>query len=90
MKLKRIKNVSWREVDGEGVVLHFKTGAYYSLNEVGLKIWELCDGKKSVQDIQSAVTSQYKGERGRVERDVDRFVRQLYKEKLIERIADRT
>lgn len=87
MKLRRAKGVSWREVDGEAVILHFKTGAYYSLNEVGLKIWELCDGKKNVQDIQSAVTSQYQGEPGRIESEVDRFVRQLYKEKLVERVA---
>ena len=84
MKPKRSESVSWRMVEGEGVLLHLKTGAYYSLNEVASRIWELCNGKNSAEHIRSTVYAKYKSEQNQVTKDVDHFLAKLLKEKLIE------
>lgn len=84
MKPKRSESVSWRMVEGEGVLLHLKTGAYYSLNEVGTKIWELCNGKNTSEQIGSSVCSKYKSEQDLVMKDVGQLLAKLFKEKLIE------
>ena len=87
MKIRRTKDVSWRIVEDEGVILHFRTGAYYSLNEIGLRIWELCDGKNSTQEIQSILASEYDGGEGKMGKEVDHFLTQLHREKLIEIVS---
>ena len=84
MKPKRSESVSWRMVEGEGVLLHLKTGAYYSLNEVASRIWELCNGKNSTEQIRSTVCAEYRSEKNHVTKDVDHFLAKLLKEKLIE------
>ena len=84
MKPKRSESVSWRMVEGEGVLLHLKTGAYYSLNEVASRIWELCNGKNSTEQIRSTVCTKYRSEQNQVTKDVNHFLAKLLKEKLIE------
>ena len=33
-----------QEVEGQSVLLDIDSGEYFSLNEVGGRVWELCDG----------------------------------------------
>jgi hypothetical protein len=45
---------------GESVVLfHMSSGRYYSLNELGARIWELCDGSRSFSEIVGLVEAEY-------------------------------
>jgi len=71
-------------VEGEGVLLHLQTGAYYSLNEVGSRVWELCNGKNSAEQIRSTVCAEYPSDPAVVRRDVEQFFARLLKEKLVE------
>lgn len=88
MKLKKNKTISWRKVEDEGVLLNLDNGAYYSLNETGLKIWELCDGKNNPSQIHSILASEYKTDPEKVSpEDITRFLALLRREKLAE-IAD--
>jgi len=36
-------------------------GQYYSLNEIGNRIWELCDGSRSVRQVVSILCEEYDG-----------------------------
>src|SRR5688500_13341981 len=56
-KVQRNPNVVARELgDGEGgVLLHLQSGAYHGVNQVGLLIWELVDGERSIADVVEAV-----------------------------------
>jgi hypothetical protein len=45
---------------GESLVLfHMSSGKYYSLNELGARIWELCDGSRSFGEIVGLVEAEY-------------------------------
>jgi Coenzyme PQQ synthesis protein D (PqqD) len=48
-----------QEVEGESVLLDINNGEYFSLNEVGGRVWDLCDGARSVGDIAEAICVEY-------------------------------
>ncbi|MCL6554092.1 MAG: PqqD family protein, partial [Firmicutes bacterium] len=38
--------------EGEGaVLLNLESGAYYGLNEVGVMVWNLLDGTRTLEDV---------------------------------------
>ena len=46
---------SYQVVAGEAIVIHLKTGVYYSLNEVGTAFWDLMDGSLSIADCAQRI-----------------------------------
>ena len=40
------------------MLLHLRSGEYHGINELGLVIWELIDGERSVAEIVEAVRAQ--------------------------------
>ena len=46
-------------VDGESVLLDVDGGMYFALNEVGGRVWELCDGTRSVGSIAEVICTEY-------------------------------
>jgi len=36
------KDVVFRELDGEAVILNLETGTYFGLDTVGTRIWQFC------------------------------------------------
>ncbi|MCM8796380.1 MAG: PqqD family protein [Candidatus Omnitrophica bacterium] len=51
--------VAWRTVDGESIIVLTKESRVIVLNEVGTYIWELIDGRRSFQEIVTAVTEEF-------------------------------
>lgn len=49
----------------------------YTLNETGAFIWELIDGKKSVEELIEAVVSQYNIEVKTATEDVSSFIEKM-------------
>jgi coenzyme PQQ synthesis protein D (PqqD) len=46
--------------DGEGgVLLHLGSGQYHSLNAVGVAMWNLIDGTRSLEDIAAEIKDAY-------------------------------
>jgi pyrroloquinoline quinone biosynthesis protein D len=58
----RDERVVWRRGDEGVVILNPNDGQYFSLDEVGGRIWELCEGDRSVADIAAAVAAEYDAE----------------------------
>lgn len=48
-----------QQVEGDCVLLDIDSGEYYSLNEVGGRVWELCDGTRSVGAIAETLCTEY-------------------------------
>lgn len=48
-----------QENSGTLVLFHMDDGQYYSLNEIGSRIWELCDGSRSVGHVVSILCEEY-------------------------------
>lgn len=51
----------------------------YTLNETGAFIWELIDGKRTVEELKNALTSEYEISAEEAERDIFEFVENLRK-----------
>lgn len=49
----------------------------YTLNETGAFLWEHIDGKKNVEDLISALTSEYEIDNESAEKDVFSFVEKM-------------
>lgn len=61
--------------EGEGgVLLHLKTGAYHGMNQVGLMVWDLIDGERTVADIFDAVRAGVIGDPPELEQDISGFL----------------
>ena len=54
--MQRSSDASYQVVAGEAIVIHLKTGVYYSLNEVGTAFWDLMDGTLSIADCAQRIS----------------------------------
>jgi coenzyme PQQ synthesis protein D (PqqD) len=64
------ENVAYRELDGEGVILHLERGIYFGLNEVGARMWALIAEHGSLDTVLSALTAEYDAPRAEIARDL--------------------
>ena len=70
--------VAWRIVDGEGVLLHAETSAYFGLNRLGTVIWEqLAATPLSADELTEWVARIAPHDSGAVRDDVHAFLGQL-------------
>ncbi len=53
------KSVVWRKIEGEIVILNLSTGHYYTLNEVGLVLWEGILRKLSPEEIARKIADEF-------------------------------
>ena len=62
--------VVFRELGGEAVLLNLKTGAYFGLDPVGTRIWQLLVEHGSVAHVMEVMLGEYDIDRERLERDL--------------------
>ena len=68
-----------RIIKGEAVVVLPDKSEVKVLNHVGSRIWELSDGKKTLQEIVDIIYNEFEQDKANVERDVLEFVSDLEK-----------
>jgi hypothetical protein len=73
----------------EAVVLNLKVGAYYSLNSVGARIWNLIQAPRTMHEIRDAIMHEYNVDPDRCERDLQVLLRDLTAQGLVE-VQDET
>ena len=78
-KVTRDENVAWRIIGDEAVLLSAEDSSVHSLDAVGTRIWELCDGEKTVSEIIDQVVSEFEVDRETAEKDVVEFIEELMK-----------
>jgi hypothetical protein len=81
---KRREGVASQVVNGEAVLLDIERGEYFSLNSVGTRIWELCDGTRSATEIVSVICDEFDVAEDVVTADAQEILDELEKEKLVE------
>ena len=74
---KTTDEVTWRDVNGELVVLKLTSGEYYSFNSVGRLTWMNISEGKSISEVIDAIASEYDVTREQAESDVHSFVEGL-------------
>ena len=58
------------DLEGETVILHLGRGEYFSLNDVGSRIWDLIQEPKVVSEVRDTILSEYDVEPEQCEVDV--------------------
>lgn len=71
------KDVAWREVDGEAVLVITQKSEIKVLNEVGTYIWKACDGDTNLVKIAEGITQDFEVDYSEAIEDVRHFVEEL-------------
>jgi hypothetical protein len=65
------------------ILLNPETGEYYTLEGVGVRVWELCDGSRGVSDVVAVICEEFDAPAETVEADVIALLEELASEKLV-------
>jgi coenzyme PQQ biosynthesis protein PqqD len=80
---KQRDRVLTQSAEDELVLLDLDAGTYFALNEVGARVWELCDGHRSLDDIIDTIEGEFEAPRRVIEEDVHALVDQLAADRLV-------
>lgn len=80
---RRRDGVLEQTVGASHVLLEPTSGLYYSLDEVGGRIWELCDGIRLTSDVVAVIQQEYDAAPETIEADVLALLAELADEKLV-------
>ncbi|MFC3801476.1 lasso peptide biosynthesis PqqD family chaperone [Cohnella sp. GCM10012308] len=72
------------DMNGEKVMFSTRTGKYYNLGAVGGRIWDLIEEPIDIGRLIDTLAAEYEVERATCEREAFAFLRQMYRESLIE------
>jgi hypothetical protein len=75
-----------RLVEGEMVLVHPAQGKVRVLNRVGTRLWELADGRRSVEEMASIVSDEYGVEIDRARVDALAFCTDLADRGVLSRV----
>jgi hypothetical protein len=78
----RNKDVAWRVIDGEAILISAEDSMLHSLDEVGTRIWELSDGTNTIRAIVGSICEEFEVEEAQAQNDVVEFVTNLSSDKL--------
>ena len=76
--------ILWRKEDGEVVLFDEESGEPYLLNEIGARIWELCQQYGEVKEILRQLYKEYEGKETQIKEDCLRLLNELLQKNLLE------
>ena len=77
-------DVLMREVDGESVLLNLLNERYYTLDEVGTRMWTLLTTSESIEDAWKGLLAEYEVEPETLRRDLQELIEKLVENGLLE------
>ncbi|MGO9202504.1 MAG: PqqD family protein [Limisphaerales bacterium] len=80
---RRKERVLKQEAAGTAVLLDVDSGQYYAVNEVGGRVWDLCDGSRTLSEIAAIIGGEYDAPPETIERDVGELLTDLANEDLV-------
>jgi coenzyme PQQ biosynthesis protein PqqD len=80
---QRKEQVIAQKASNDFLLFDMNDGNYYSLNEVGCRIWELCDGNRSVAELIQSLAAEYDAPAESLANDVLELIEKLQSGKLI-------
>lgn len=78
-------HVMARQVDDETVILDLEGGAYFGLDAIGTRVWQLLNAGKTLAEVCDVMVGEFEVERADLERDVLALVSELDSNQLISR-----
>ncbi|TMK24492.1 MAG: PqqD family protein [Actinobacteria bacterium] len=83
MILAKSPETAWRVIEGEAMILSLDNKVFRGLNSVGSRVWELIDGRRSVDEIVSQIVGEFEVTAEVASRDVGTFVAELLEKRLV-------
>lgn len=77
-------DVVFRDLEGEIVLLHLKTGVYFGLDPVGTRIWHLIQEKQSLRDVLASLLEEYEVAEAQCAQDLFGLVTRMVEKELVE------
>jgi Coenzyme PQQ synthesis protein D (PqqD) len=78
------KDVVFRDLEGELILLNLATGVYFGLDPVGTRIWALIDNGRTADEIVGVITAEYEVDADACRADLARFLAALRDNDLVE------
>jgi len=69
-RLRRSDDVLFQNLDGEAVLLDLSSEAYFGLNDVGTRVWELLESTPLLSDVSARLQLEYEVDQVRAEADL--------------------
>ncbi len=85
-RFRRRPNVLVRDLDGEAVLLDLDSGRYFGLNATGVRIFELVDGDRSVEEVRLLLAREFTAPSEAIAADLYELVAALEVEGLLLRL----
>jgi len=70
--------------EGQRVLLHLESGAYYGLNRTGTLIWSLIDGTRTLAEVLTEFRGLVENAPSSIEEDMSAFLEDLRKRDLVQ------
>jgi Coenzyme PQQ synthesis protein D (PqqD) len=83
-RLRANQQVLARKVDEESVLLNPADGQYYALDDVGGRVWELCDGTHTLLEIAQIISREFEADPAVVSADLEELLGDLAEAGLVE------
>lgn len=83
-KISIPKDVVFREIAGEAVILNLQTGKYFGLDEVGTRMWQLLAQHNQIEPALNDLTEEYDTTKDQLQHDLLDLVDKLALQQLIE------
>jgi len=77
------KEIAFRVIEGEGILLTPEDGKLHNLNPVGTRIFELANGKRTVKEIAAMIAGEFDVSEKVAERDTLNFTESLAHAKIL-------
>lgn len=78
------RDVVFRDLDGEAVLLDLKTGTYFGLDPIGTRIWLLLHQGRRLAEVRDAIAEEYDVHAEALGGDLLGFVGELEAQGLLE------
>ena len=82
-RLQRRQNILKQEAAGTVVLLNMDDGRYFALDGVGGRVWDLCDGSRTLSEIAAILAEEYEAPAETIERDLAELINDLTNEDLV-------
>jgi pyrroloquinoline quinone biosynthesis protein D len=86
---RKSERIAARTVQGKAVVIILDAHQIHTLNAVGTRVFELCDGRRSVADIAVEIARHFEVDLSTAERDSLDFLQQLIAQGAVELLEER-
>jgi len=73
----RNENTASRIIDGQAVIMTLGDNTLHTLNDVGSRIWELCSGPRTLEEIVMVINEEYTASYEEVRADCEVFIQEM-------------